>query len=595
MQNDDLVAPAAAPATPIIPRDPEVAAADAAKAPSPAAQEQPVASPQKDEIIDLTLESDDEVDEKPVFKMDSSAPKSSYRTFVPGQPIRWTATTSIQSMLNIVSEREDIFAKQRKINIAYPSLEAQGYRLANEYMKDLGSATVPNSFKAYLRFCKGCNITPFPMTNAILDLCMFAKCSETDGVYRTFKGENGRVASATEEVFAGAVGYDDMRETEPYALDDFLRETDTMEGLIRKTRPATRARTPPSESEGEDDGDSEDGSSSSSDDDEDGEYSMDAEHEAAPAFDVNGTLDAYALQAKQRLPDSQDSFETLDDLFGQAVSAVVPVYGISVFKSNCSSISGQIRCNRSTSHWDHTLVGKCPFKLYVTIDPDTGRWTLDNSRACYAHLHGPTRGILANPSWRPKMRNPVARRKMGLPTLLPPIVKRKNAVVDEKKRHSSEDASKAEKKRKVKQGSPNQQGKRQYGEQQELLGKPVAEQPPPVGQYFEPFQLPMPPPVPAPASFVQPAAANSFIPVLQSILGIWNGRLVPLAPALVAAGISSLADFGGLFHMPQVALHATLAAVRDHAIPAQGSSADGQHWDGLVSLLADKIKEEVRR
>lgn len=87
-----------------------------------------------------------------------------------------------------------------------------------------------------------------------------------------------------------------------------------------------------------------------------------------------------------------------------------------------------------------------------------------------------------------------------------------------------------------------------------------------------------------------PSPSTQFANILQGILGVWNGRLVPLAPALIAAGISSWADWGRLFDMPQIALDATLDPVHRHAVPAQGGSAAAQYWDELVSLLAAKIR-----
>lgn len=108
-------------------------------------------------------------------------------------------------------------------------------------------------------------------------------------------------------------------------------------------------------------------------------------------------------------------YDSLDELFGDIVGAVVPVYGVSVYKLNCSSNAGHIRCNRSNAHWDGTPAGKCPFRLYVA--KEGSKWTIDESRSTYSHSHGPTRGILKNPDWLPKIRNPVARKKMGLAPL----------------------------------------------------------------------------------------------------------------------------------------------------------------------------------
>lgn len=86
---------------------------------------------------------------------------------------------------------------------------------------------------------------------------------------------------------------------------------------------------------------------------------------------------------------------------------MVPVYGVSLTLQTWKN-TGQIYCNRRFHR-------HCQFQLSLETDDGLGGWVITD-KSKLVHNHSPTHEIMSDPSWRPEVKNVVARRALGMPT-----------------------------------------------------------------------------------------------------------------------------------------------------------------------------------
>lgn len=110
-------------------------------------------------------------------------------------------------MKRLVRKRAEIFEVQRGgrnrelprtplppracLTLLFPcadSLQASSRkRVEAHFEADLSQAPYLSAFRNYLAFCAKCDIPPFPMTQTIVALWLFDKCSIRDGFFQTYK------------------------------------------------------------------------------------------------------------------------------------------------------------------------------------------------------------------------------------------------------------------------------------------------------------------------------------------------------------------------------------------------------------------------
>lgn len=133
------------------------------------------------------------------------------------------------------------------------------------------------------------------------------------------------------------------------------------------------------------------------------------------------------------------------------VKALVPVYGISVNIRHISPDTAHIKCNRHRTRYSVQPDGKCGWHAVVKRDSKTKQWRVDFDESCFDHSHGPCDEILQDPTWRPMVRNPDARRALGMPPLEESALKLGKASREQRMSHDeAEEAMEAPEKEKGK-------------------------------------------------------------------------------------------------------------------------------------------------
>ncbi|GAA6034272.1 hypothetical protein JCM8097_003818 [Rhodosporidiobolus ruineniae] len=112
------------------------------------------------------------------------------------------------------------------------------------------------------------------------------------------------------------------------------------------------------------------------------------------------------------LPQPNDRFSSFVAFYRATISAIVPVYGCGVTKSNVSSLRGGLKCQ----HYYQPASGaeRCPFELVVRRAAGTDNYVVSTKLSQYTHNHPPRAEILADPTWRPKLLNKDARAALGM-------------------------------------------------------------------------------------------------------------------------------------------------------------------------------------
>ncbi|GAA5999435.1 uncharacterized protein JCM10292_001289 [Rhodotorula paludigena] len=303
------------------------------------------------------------------------------RLFKPGEPLVWTASTSIPVILNLVNNREAIFARHR----AAFSLEP--------------------------------GIPTYPVTNASIALALFAKYSRLSTNSKTFRQDIVRVKRATDpawEPSAALNELDDM-DADGKALSQFMAEGGrgaayTRRNRAKKTAERGRKALTVHDVDESPDSDSESDSEPDSDSDSDSENSSTSEDEDKKRR-TRASKSRFSLTSPG-FPQCGESFNSVQQLYQAVVASIVPANGISAKLARVSDKRGKIRCSRY-----HTRGGqqeRCPWELAIYAENHSQSWKVDSAASSLLHNHDRDPRIVADPNWRPVINNPLARQALGL-------------------------------------------------------------------------------------------------------------------------------------------------------------------------------------
>ncbi|POY76731.1 hypothetical protein BMF94_0323 [Rhodotorula taiwanensis] len=332
----------------------------------------------------------------------------------------WTAETASPAMKRLVRKRTEIFEAQRGAR-EHPLQATSQERIESTFAQHLATqGPYLSGFRNYIAFCDRCNIPPFPLTYTSMALWLYDKCSLSDGHFHTYKhglllaADVVRASWKSERVYKELSRFD----SGGLALSEFFEER----RLMYQKAPAKRAspkkapqrrklpKRPPSS------GSDSSSSASASNAQEESDYLEDDSEEEGESGDRSIELTSSRDVPVPGLPKANDVFATETDLYKACVAALVPVYGVSVILAATTPTTVTLKCNRSHPHWSQAPGGTCG-------------WT------CVAR-----REILANPAWRPKVRNPHAREVLGMPPLATSTSKRKAARKTKEPSASSDEA-----------------------------------------------------------------------------------------------------------------------------------------------------------
>ncbi|BGP46348.1 hypothetical protein JCM10450v2_002190 [Rhodotorula kratochvilovae] len=482
-------------------------------------------------------------DTQPANTVEGSS--SRFKVFPPGVALKWDARTESQAMLRLVEKREAVFAKQREANS--PALQARSEALASAHIASKHPVLAGN-VAAYKRFCALVDAPPFPLTHAMLALAMYARCSAADGHFATFRGDLLGVRRATEEVWTGggrvyeeACAFD----TDGEALEEFMKEKRdfTSTGTSSRLWHDRPTRSRPSYVNANV-GDSENKPAGSDDDEDDDE----------------GASRSYQQVATLGLPQPGDSFPSVDAVEQAVVRALVPVYGASSRIERRTADEVEIRCNRFHYHYDTSRDGRCFFLHRVERDAASERWVVHGAESRYEHDHDPDPRIVADPSWRPLIKKPLAREALGLSPLVP----------------------KRGRKRKVEEAEENEGSE----------ADEVVRAPPSVRVQRPALAAARVPDSTARAALrtsplLSPSKAASFPSPIAAFLAALHPSLSPLAPYLHASGLTSPVALADLVLLEPATLDRLRETVRGTKAPRGGRLPSVVQMKLLARVLGD--------
>ncbi|GAA5913649.1 hypothetical protein JCM6882_008708 [Rhodosporidiobolus microsporus] len=458
--------------------------------------------------------------------------------------LEWTASTESVEMAELVESRPEIFALQRKLaTAAYDSRHASSLAALETYFSSLAASNTVSrsSFQRYSTFCATARIPPLPISSALVALCLFERCSQQNGNYQTLKQDLQRFGRLTATFWTDVALAEEIANWKDasLALAEFMDERKDVQ-----LRGAKRSRPDSSSS---DDSEASAGASTWSDSDEE-EVVVKKPARASSAGRSSGATSTVEL------PNSTQVFPSLTDVFKVLVKATVPTLGVS---------------------------GECRFTFALKKEGKSG-WRLDSSRSYLTHNHGPTPQLLADPSWRPTVRNPQAREALGMPPLpgYPTSATGENYATTQEPPPGA--GVSGVKKQRLEKGSKWQtKSKAVVTTSDEESDSPAAPSPSRAPRLlYSPPASPAPPPLPADlsdaqqpidetlhnpsrpdaASFLHPAPVHSLFSFdttefsaapelsthLHSFLSAIHPSLAPFAPTLAASGLDSVDSLASL-------------------------------------------------
>ncbi|GAA5904887.1 hypothetical protein JCM8208_007211 [Rhodotorula glutinis] len=307
------------------------------------------------------------------------------RRFPPGAALAWTASTR-SPLRGLVDRRDEIFAEQREAHMEI-ILQDESEDSVADLFASQRTRNVKLSYEAWRRFCVLADVPPFPITWALIGLCVFSHCSAVDMCPRDFLCDIKHLRRVTEHLWTSFdyVTVLDGLDEGGKACASFVSERRT----VLSTRTLSEGATTAAATSG----------------DEQLEKASKACRNATRSTDDPRKLECPGF------PQPHQQFASHDALWTAFLKAIVPVYGITLQQTYTTIDRVHYRCAR---YGASDKSSRCQFYLVGRRDPDTALWAFDESASTLEHTHGPDGRIIADPTWRPTVTNPVVVRALGL-------------------------------------------------------------------------------------------------------------------------------------------------------------------------------------
>ncbi|BGO89883.1 uncharacterized protein RHTO_03283 [Rhodotorula toruloides NP11] len=555
----------------------------------------------------------------------SSAGTSVRRQKPTGTCKPWSASTSSATMKKLVKERGEIFQFQR--NCAQSAArQASSAAIVKRHLAQFSDANgAPrNAFKHLSRFAEENQMPPFPLTPALVALWLFDKCSKADGWFKTYT--RGLLAIArlpaladewqTQPLYARLLEYDPDFTAVKEFLDERRHLSTAKVGGKIQTPGIDPAPSKPSGRSHETEGSASGGRART--------WRPSERNIVVPG-----------------LPSAKDTYTSPMHVYEAYVKALVPVYGISVNIRHISPDTAHIKCNRHRTRYSVQPDGKCGWHAVVKRDSKTKQWRVDFDESCFDHSHGPCDEILQDPTWRPMVRNPDARRALGMPPLEESALKLGKASREQRMSHDeAEEAMEAPEKEKGKKRRVwddeieiviYPKGKKGAGPavspskkprlaapsanttpapQSSSAGRPTASKqttstagrdPSPAFPSARALNAFSAPPSSRPAVALNASGTASLLPSaaqltnadISAFLAGLHPSLEPLAPHFVEAGLTTIDSLASLTLVHPALIDNTLDFIRSRAVAAALQARDAPPPPSVIQLrlLARLLKE----
>ncbi|BGP14179.1 hypothetical protein JCM10213v2_002119 [Rhodosporidiobolus nylandii] len=323
-----------------------------------------------------------------------------------GWETTWTASTKSAAMLDLLKKRETIFALQRKLDI--PRSRAA----ADKYIK---SHHTPSSvpLAAYSRFCASVKVPPFPLTPAMCALAFYTKCSAKNGELERLRKVTTTGVWADEAIYQKLLALD----PEGLAFDEFGSERVAKQAGSTSANgtDGTASTSAIKKRKASDHREIANSSTSSGRKKRKLDLEPVEEKKAKPTIVSAAGVEQLECPGFPQ-PDST-FFPTREALYSALVTSIVPVYGIGVAFISKDESTAKIHCNRSHGHYATRPGGVCPFLVSAHKSKGADAWSINGDKSTLLHNHGADERLLADPSWRPTVKNPEAKKALELLSL----------------------------------------------------------------------------------------------------------------------------------------------------------------------------------
>jgi len=171
--------------------------------------------------------------------------KTHAKGFDPTKGLTWTAETNVESMKNLVKDKETVFARHRKfdngescvqciapsvtvysltIHRDLASLQASSKREVEESYSEDGILRAV--YDRYSEFCQAVNIPVAPISMSTIALFLFTKCSHKNGNYQTCLHSLKRLRLSSLDLWEEVEGMDILEDSVAVAvgLSYFMHE-----------------------------------------------------------------------------------------------------------------------------------------------------------------------------------------------------------------------------------------------------------------------------------------------------------------------------------------------------------------------------------
>ncbi|GAA5983135.1 hypothetical protein JCM5350_007889 [Sporobolomyces pararoseus] len=480
--------------------------------------------------------------------------------FEPLKQVRWTASTRVQKIQELVSNREAVFAKHRLLDD--PTREAGSLE---ELKRFALTKTLQSGLNRYIEFCQAVNLPVAPISASSIACFIVAKCSHHDGCYDTARKQLNQFRRAISNLWEDVEGMEQLEDSNEIerALMSFLKER-------RSKRVIRGSRDTSDESSSE--------AESGSGDSEvivprqtlqksvEIEEETDTESEDSESQEVEQSI-------IPDLPQAGESFRSANDFFIACYQAMLPIYGNGVILAQDEDEQSQlsIKCSRSAPIYRSSTEGCCPWKVGAVVNSSTGGVTVDQASSYLHHSHDRAKGIAKDPAWRPPVRNAVIREALGLPSTASKKVLRRTSPSllssDSSSSDSSSDSSSASfkkplKKRKLASASNSP---RTSSTAHSRLPQPTALSAPLPSSLYR-VQRPLGDPANGSTSSLPLSPSSSpFYPQLEAFLRGLHPPLSSLTSPLFLAGIDSIDTLAAFCAFEPSTVERFLKSIQDKA------------------------------